>query len=250
MSQRGPRPPGSLALRPDHLDDPAAVALAVELEEENPLPGAEAELAVAHRDRLAGRPEQRRHAVRVPVAEVHVSLADVLGAAVPVVVRVVGLARHEALEHVREVLQETALELVHPHATRGMRRVDAGDAVDDAALPDGLGHFLGDVADGQAAAGSKLSLVLEDLHRRSPSFVDGRGSAGSAYCAPSAHPASSQTAPSRVGATLSSRARSSAGQSSGLIIRWSLARIQAGPSRRLVASQPGPPGWPLPEAAR
>src|SRR5437899_5034085 len=34
----------------DDLDDPAAVALTVELEEEHALPGAETELAVAHRD--------------------------------------------------------------------------------------------------------------------------------------------------------------------------------------------------------
>ena len=34
----------------DDLDEPAPVALAVELEEEHALPGAEAELAVAHRD--------------------------------------------------------------------------------------------------------------------------------------------------------------------------------------------------------
>src|SRR5438094_1023383 len=87
--------------RSDDLNDPAAVALAVELEEEHALPGAEAELAVAHRDRLAGRPEQHRHAVRVAVAEVHVLFADVLRAPVPVVVRVVALARDEALEQVR-----------------------------------------------------------------------------------------------------------------------------------------------------
>jgi hypothetical protein len=41
-------------LRADHLDDPAALAFAVELEEEHTLPGAEAELAVSHRDRLTG----------------------------------------------------------------------------------------------------------------------------------------------------------------------------------------------------
>src|SRR3954471_9549819 len=161
MSQRGPRPPDSLALRPDDLDDPAAVALAVELEEENPLPGAEAELAVAHRNRLAGGPEQHRHAVRVPVAEVHVLFADVLGASVPVVVRVVGLARHEALEHVREVLQETALELVHSNAAGRVRRVHAGDAVGDAALANGLRDLLGDVTDCETAGGTKLPFVLE-----------------------------------------------------------------------------------------
>src|SRR6266496_2418072 len=98
------------------------------------------------------------------VAEVHVLGADVLGAAIPVVVRVVGVARDQALEHVCEVLQEPALELVDAHATGRVRRVDAGDPVDDAALADDLDHFLGDVADRQSAAGSKLRLLLEDLH--------------------------------------------------------------------------------------
>src|SRR5207248_3519006 len=152
-------------LVPDDLDDPAAVALAVELEEQHPLPGAEAELAVAYRDRLAGRPEQHRHAVSMAVAEVHVLGADVLGAPVPVVVRVVALARDEALEQAREVLEEAALELVHADAARRVGRVDAGDAVGDAALAHGLADLLGDVADAQAARGSKLPLVLEDLHR-------------------------------------------------------------------------------------
>src|SRR5689334_23823257 len=103
-----PTPPslGCRALRPDDLDDPAAVALAVELEEEHALPGAEAELAVAHRDRLAGRAEQHRHAVRVSVPDGHVLLADVLGAPVPVVVRVVLVARDEALQKGGEVLEE------------------------------------------------------------------------------------------------------------------------------------------------
>src|SRR5438034_9451891 len=98
------------------------------------------------------------------VAEVHVLGADVLGAAIPVGVRVVGVARNQALEHVCEVLQEPALELVDAHATGRVRRVDAGDPVDDAALADDLDHFLGDVADRQSAAGSKLRLLLEDLH--------------------------------------------------------------------------------------
>src|SRR5204862_119745 len=74
-------------------------------------------------------------------------------------------ARHEPLEHVREVLEEAALELVHAHAARRVRRVDAGDPVDDAALPDRLAHLFRDVTDGQTAGRSKLSLVLEDLHR-------------------------------------------------------------------------------------
>src|SRR5438093_7064221 len=88
--------------RSDDLDDPAAVALAVELEEEHPLPGAEAELTLADGDRLAGGTKQHRHAVRMAVPEVHVLGADVLGAAVPVVVRVVRVAREQALEHVGE----------------------------------------------------------------------------------------------------------------------------------------------------
>ena len=117
-------------LVPDDLDDPAPVALAVELEEEHALPGAEAELAVAHRDRLARGAEEHRHAVRVPVADLHVLRADVLGAAVPVVVRVVvALGRDEPAEQRREVLEEAALELVDADAAGRVRRVDAGDAV-------------------------------------------------------------------------------------------------------------------------
>src|SRR4029079_19181591 len=91
------------------LHDPAAVAFAVELEEEHALPGTELERACPERTRLAGLPEQHRHAVRVAVAEVHVLGADVLGAAVPVVVRVVGLARDEAQQELGEVLQEAQL---------------------------------------------------------------------------------------------------------------------------------------------
>src|ERR1051325_1266691 len=151
-------------LRADDLDDPAPVSLAVELEEHHALPGPEAELAVPHRNRFARGPEQHRHAVRVSVPEVHVLRADVLRAAVPVVVRVVRLARHEPLEQVREVLEEAALELVHAHAACRVRRVDAGDPVDDPALPDGLAHLFRDVTDGQTAGRSKLWLGLEDLH--------------------------------------------------------------------------------------
>src|SRR6266550_8644787 len=98
------------------------------------------------------------------VAEVHVLRADVLGGARTVKKNIVGVARNQALEHVCEVLQEPALELVHAHAAGRVRRVDAGDPVDDAALADDLDHFLGDVADRQSAAGSKLRLLLEDLH--------------------------------------------------------------------------------------
>src|SRR4029079_6833330 len=106
----------------------------------------------------------------------------VLGAPVPVVVRVVRLARHQALEQVREVVQEAALELVPPQAAGRVGRVQAGDPVDDAALPDGLLDLLGDVADGQAAAGSKLSLVLEDLHRTLTLLRGRPRECGQPYC--------------------------------------------------------------------
>src|SRR6266403_3403072 len=94
----------------DDLDEPAPVALAVQLDEEDALPGAELELALAHRHRLAGGAEQHRHAVRVAVALLHVLGADVLGAPVEVVVGVVALGRHEPAEELREVLEEAALE--------------------------------------------------------------------------------------------------------------------------------------------
>src|SRR3954462_2440627 len=88
----------------DDLDEPAPVALAVQLDEEHALPGAELQLAVAHGNGLAGRAEEHRHAVRVAVALIHVLGADVLGAAVPVIVRVVALARDEPAQEFGEVL--------------------------------------------------------------------------------------------------------------------------------------------------
>src|ERR671930_501742 len=145
---------------PDDLDDPAAIPLAVELEEHHALPGPEAELAVPHRNGLAGGAEQHRHAVRVPVPEVHVLGADVLGAAVPVVVRVVVVARHEPLQEGGEVVEEAALELVHTHATGRVRRVDAGDPVDDATLANGIDDLFGDVANRESAGRAQVPLVL------------------------------------------------------------------------------------------
>src|SRR5947209_3323538 len=129
---------GALRSVSDDLDEPAAIALAVQLEEEHALPGAEAELALADRDRLAGAAEQHGHAVGVAVPEVHVLGADVLGAAIPVVVCVVRLGRNEPLEQAGEVLQEAALELVHPDAARGVGRVDARDPVAHPARADGF----------------------------------------------------------------------------------------------------------------
>src|SRR5881396_1466608 len=150
------------ALVPDDLDEPAPVALAVELEEEHALPGAEAELAVADRDRLARRAEEHRHAVRMAVADGHVLLADVLGAAIPVVVRVVLVARDERFEQSREVLEEPVLELVDAHAARRVRRVDADDPVAHAALLDRLAAVVGDVPHGETPGRHEPSLVLED----------------------------------------------------------------------------------------
>src|SRR5919198_2478892 len=142
------------ALVSDDLDQPAPVAFAIELDEEHALPGAEAELAVADRDGFTCRSEQHRHAVGVTVTDRHVLGADVLCALVPVVVRVVGLARHEPLQQLGEVLEEPMLELVHPDAARGVRRVDAGDALRDAALADGFDHLLGDVPYSEPTCGS------------------------------------------------------------------------------------------------
>src|SRR5439155_27090348 len=146
------------------LDEPAAVALAVQLDEEHALPGAELELALSHRHRLAGGAEQHRHAVRVAVALLHVLGADVLGAAVEVVVRVVALGGYELLQELREVFEEAGLELVDPHAACGVRRVDARDPLGDSAFANGLLNLVGDVPYGQAAGGAKPGLALEDLH--------------------------------------------------------------------------------------
>src|SRR5213592_4041646 len=65
--------PGELGS--DDLDHPAAVALAVELDEQHALPLTESELAVRDRDRLAGGAEEHRHAVRMALAELHVLVA-------------------------------------------------------------------------------------------------------------------------------------------------------------------------------
>src|ERR687892_264157 len=165
-----PHPSGCLEeLLADDLDDPAPVARAVELHEEDALPRAEAELPIAHRDRLAGGPEEHGHAVGVAVAELHVLGADVLGTPVPVVVRVVLLARHEPPQHAPEVLEEARLELVHPNATRGVRRVHAGDAVAHAALRNRLANILCDVPDLESPSRAQGALVLEDLHSLSTS---------------------------------------------------------------------------------
>jgi hypothetical protein len=142
----------------------APVALAVELEEEDALPTAERQLAVAHGDRLAGRPEEHRHAVRVAVSDLHVLLADVLRAPVPVVVRVVVVARHEPPEQRGEVLEEAVLELVHANAGGRVRRVHAGDPVDDARLAHRVRDVVGDVAHREPTGRPQLALVVEDLH--------------------------------------------------------------------------------------
>src|SRR5439155_25478936 len=80
------------------------------------------------------------------------------------VVRVVGLARDEALQQLCEVFEEARLELVHTHAARRVRGVDAGDSFRDAALADRVGDLVGDVADAQPAARAYLRLALEHLH--------------------------------------------------------------------------------------
>ena len=100
----------------------------------------------------------------VAVPEVHVLGTDILGPLVPVVVRVVRLSRHEALQELAEVLDEAGLELVHANAARRVRRVDARNPLEDAALGDGLVDLVGDVPDGEAPGRSQFRLPLEDLH--------------------------------------------------------------------------------------
>src|SRR5215213_9920387 len=148
----------------DDLDDPAAVPAAVELEEEHPLPGPERELALTNGNRLAGGTEQHGHAVGVSVPELHVLGADVLGAPVPVVMGVVLLARDEAAEHAREVLQKPGLELVDPDTAGGMGGIHAGDPVLDAALGNAFPHLVRDVPDLETASCPESALKMKDLH--------------------------------------------------------------------------------------
>src|SRR5688500_10717222 len=96
----------------------------------------------------------------VAVPELHVLRADVLGAAVPVVVRVVLLARDEAAQHADEVLEEAGLELVQAHTAGCVRRVAARDAVPDAAHGDAVSDVVGDVADLEAPSGAQAALKL------------------------------------------------------------------------------------------
>ncbi len=110
-------------------------------------------------------PHQHRHAVRVAVRGLHVLLGHVLGAPVPVVVRVVVLGRDEPPEQDREVLEEAALVLVHAHRAGRVRRVDAAHAVADAALADRLLHLLGDVRHREPARRPEVRLSMEGLHR-------------------------------------------------------------------------------------
>src|SRR5260221_4196076 len=165
-SSRRSRRPRSRALRPYDLADPAARARAVELDEEHALPGAEAQLAVADRDRLARRAEDHRHAVGVAVRLLFVFLADVFRAAIPIVVRVVRLVRHETAQQRAEVLEHAALVLVDAHTAGRVGGVDAADPIDDTGLANDFRDLGGDVGDVQAAAGLELTLRLEHLHRR------------------------------------------------------------------------------------
>ena len=137
---------------------------AIELDEEHALPCAEAQLALTHRHGLAGRAEQHRHAVGMAVPDRHVLGTDVLRALVPVVVRVIGLARDQALQQLRKVLEEPSLELVDSHAERRELRIDARDSDRDAALANRLGDFLRDVANGEPPCGPQFCFALEDLH--------------------------------------------------------------------------------------
>ena len=100
-----------------------------------------------------------------PFADFLVLFADVLGAPVPVVVRVVRLVRDQPPQQRAEVLEHAALVLVDAHAAGRVGRVDAADAVHDARFADDLRDFVGDVGDVQAPGGLEVPLRLEDLHR-------------------------------------------------------------------------------------
>src|SRR5947208_11714778 len=104
------------------------------------------------------------------VPDVGVLRAEVFRAAPPVVVRVVLLGRDEPLQERSEVLEEARLELVDANAARRVRRVDAGDPVDDPAAFDGRDDVVGDVPDREPTGRPELLLLLEDLHARIMAF--------------------------------------------------------------------------------
>ena len=99
----------------------------------------------------------------VAVPELHVLLADVLGAGPSRRARS-SLLRDEPFEERGEVVHEALLELVDAHAARRVRRVDTRDPVLDAALGNSLVHLVGDVADRETPGRSQSAFVLEDLH--------------------------------------------------------------------------------------
>ena len=100
-----------------------------------------------------------------PFADLFVLVADVLGAPVPVVVRVIRLVRDQAPQERPEVVEHAPLVLVDTDAARGVRRVDAADPIDHARLADDLAHVVCDVRHMQAPGGLEVTLRLEDLHR-------------------------------------------------------------------------------------
>ncbi len=98
---------------------------------------------------------------------ISMSSGQMFSAAVPVVVRVVVLGRNEAARAApAKSSRKPWLELVHAHGAGRVRRVDAADAVADAARRDRLADLVRDVGDGEATGRPELHLVLEGLHRR------------------------------------------------------------------------------------
>ena len=81
---------------------------------------------------------RHRHAVGMAGAALHVLLADVVRAPLPVVVRVVAVARDEGAERGGEVLQEAVIELVDPHGADRCGASNARDTVLDTAFANGL----------------------------------------------------------------------------------------------------------------
>ena len=155
------------SLLPDDLDEPAAVPGAVEPDEEDALPRAQAELAVLHGDRLAGRGRAASpcSASALPNLCPRDRCSPSVGPSRRARSTSLGTRR-------RSMRMKSSRKPVSNSFTRTMQvvgRIHTRDPVGDAALGDGVPHVFGDVADLEAAARAQAPLGLEDLHASAPS---------------------------------------------------------------------------------
>ena len=140
-------------------DDPPLARL-VELQEHHPLPGAQQQLAVDHRDGRRGAAHQ--HLAAVSVAVEQLVFLDVLGPQLVIVVLVVALDGDRFLDEAAEVVEEAGFGLVDHHRGGGVEAVHGDLAVTHA----GAGHYLacpvGEIPELDAARGVEVEHLGAD----------------------------------------------------------------------------------------